>query len=124
MNTIGTNAAINIARTSDHKFRVGSAILKGRRILSVGTNKSKTSPFIHKKIDSRSLVDRLHSEMACIMKAGSQLNGATIYIARLNKDGTTNMSRPCRLCMMLIREAGIKKAFYTIGDDSWEELKI
>jgi deoxycytidylate deaminase len=126
MNPIGTNTAIRVAKTADHKFRVGSAILKGRRVISTGTNKGYTSPYIRLNIDRYSMVDKNHAEISAILNARDRdLTGATIYIARCLKDDGTALSRPCDLCMEMIIEAGIRKIVYTTGDSSvWEIEKV
>lgn len=116
MNTIGMDAAIAMAKTSEHKFKVGSAILKGNRIVSLGVNKDKTTPFI-KKIDRYTMCDKYHSEMNAILTAKTDITGSKIYVARKTNTGTL-LSRPCKLCMKLIRGAGIRAIFYTTGDET------
>lgn len=120
--------AESLAHMSKHHMRVGAVIVKGRRIIAGGYNKNKTHTIIKNKIDKFSLVDKLHAEMAVILKARTNLDGAKIYVLRIcpdNKDGT-GMSRPCNLCMRLIRGAGIKEIIYTTGDPSnpWMKEKI
>jgi len=122
------NMAETLAHLSDHHFRVGAVIVKGRRILAGGHNKNKTHTVIRNQIDKYSLVDKLHAEMTAILKARTGLEGARIYILRIcpdNKDGT-GMSRPCNLCMRLIRGAGIKEIIYTTGnpEQPWMKEKI
>lgn len=110
--------AMDLAHNSDHHFRVGSVIVKGRRVLAGGNNKNKTHTVIRNKIDKFSLVDKLHAEMCAILKARTNIEGAKIYVLRIcpsNKDGT-GMSRPCNLCMRLIRASGIREIIYTTGD--------
>ena len=111
------DAAIAVARLSDHKFRVGAAIIKGRRIISLGCNSSKTTPFIRNKLNDRTLVDRLHAEMSAILKAQGDVSRCKIYVARITTMGLGN-ARPCGLCMSMIKEAGIKEVYYTT-DDGW-----
>jgi deoxycytidylate deaminase len=117
-----------MAYKSDYKDRhiqVGAVIVKGRRIIAGGFNQNKTHTIIRNQIDKYSLVDKLHAEMSAILKSRTDLGGAKIYVLRVcpdNEDGT-GMSRPCGLCMRLIRGAGIKEIIYTTGDPSQPWMK-
>jgi deoxycytidylate deaminase len=122
------NIAKDLAHMSEHHFRVGALIVKGRRVLSTGYNKTKTHTIIRNKIDRYSLCDKLHAEMAAILNARTDIIGAKLYILRVcpdNKYGT-GMSKPCNLCMRLIRASGIKDVFYTTGDPKqpWVKERI
>lgn len=117
-----------LAYMSDHHFRVGAVIVKGRRIIAGGHNKNKTHTIIRNKLDKFSLVDKLHAEMTAILKSRTDLEGAKIYVLRIctdNQNGT-GMSRPCNLCMRLIRGAGIKEIIYTTGNplQPWMKERI
>lgn len=118
-------AAIAIAGSSQHQFRVGAVIAKGKRIISLACNSSKTTPFIRNKVCNKTLVDRLHAEMSCILKAHRDVRGTKIYIARLKLSaGVLGMAFPCDLCMSMIKEAGIKEVFYTDDNGNWASQKI
>lgn len=123
--SVGMDAAIAMAKTGEHKFKVGSAILKGRRIIGLGVNKDKTTPFIRREIDRYTMCNKLHGEMAAIINAKMDVVGCKMYVARFTSNGTL-MSRPCDLCMRLIKGAGIKEVFYTTGNplQPWMKEKI
>lgn len=123
MNQNGCSVAIATSRYSEYVIKVGAAILKGRRIVSVGFNRTKTTPLIRRKLSNTSLVDKLHAEMSAILKARTDLYGATIYVARTTAFGTLSMSKPCHLCMAMIREAGIKNIYYTTMN-GWEHERV
>lgn len=117
-----------LASLSEHHFKVGAVIVKGRRVIAVGHNKTKTHTIIKNKLDKYSLVDKLHAEMDAVLKARTDLCGAKLYVLRIcpdNRNGT-GMSRPCSLCMRLIRGAGIKEIIYTTGDPArpWAKERI
>lgn len=115
--------AIAMAEESEHHFQVGSVIVKGRHIISLAHNsKKKTHPLIMKATGNKSLVDKLHSEQAAILKARTDLVGAKIYVARKKALGL-GTSRPCRHCFKMIKAAGIKKIYYTT-DNGWVCEKI
>ena len=39
--------------------------------------------------------------------------GATVYTARVNKEGQSRMSKPCPMCESAMRHVGIKRVVYT-----------
>lgn len=90
----------------------GAVVVKGGRVLGTGWNRDRNSPTI---IDP----DRIkqdcsyHAEEVAIREAGSNLKGAVIYVARINKQGKDRDSKPCIKCSSLIKEAGIKRVVYT-----------
>jgi len=122
------NIAKDLAYMSEHHFRVGAIIVKGRRVLATGYNKTKTHTVIKNKLDRYSLCDKLHAEMAAILSARTDIAGAKLYILRICTDNEfgTGMSKPCNLCMRLIRNAGIRDVFYTTGDPKspWTKERI
>ncbi len=116
------DAAVAVARLSNHHFRVGAAIVKGRKIISLGCNSNKTTPFIRKKISDKTMVDRMHAEMSCILKAQKDISKCKIYVARLTSNGLGN-ARPCMLCMSMIQTAGVREVFYST-EDGWKKEKV
>lgn len=61
-----------------------------------------------------------HAEERAIRNAqalvGDDLSGMVLYVARSYKNGKPAMSKPCVKCDKLIRDAGIKKVIYTVGE--------
>lgn len=100
------------ARKSIARNTHGAVVVKGGRVLGTGWNRDRNSPTI---IDP----DRIkqdcsyHAEEVAIREAGSNLKGAVIYVARINKQGKDRDSKPCIKCSSLIKEAGIKRVVYT-----------
>lgn len=111
--------AVSLALISDYKqFRHGAIIVKNGKIVSVGVNYYINDP--------RNMADNLlkgvscHAEVAALNSARkTNLDGATIYVARVLRDGTPAMSKPCNECQKALKARGVKKVFYTI-DSSME----
>ncbi len=102
---------------SDHtQHRHGSVITRRNKIVSVGYNKNRTSPRSPHKWN------RLHAETVAIINAKEDLNGCEIYIYRETKHGDPAMSRPCPSCYSQIKEAGIKKIYYSVDGSFKEEI--
>jgi len=108
--------AKSISKHSDHPHhKLGAVISRGNRVISLGFNKNKT----HTK--SNHSWKRLHAEISAIIKARQDVTSCHIYIYRETKDGQMAMARPCRSCMEAIKEAGIKKIFYSSTNGFLEE---
>lgn len=117
------DVAIATAGLSNHHFSVGSVIVKGNRIISLGINQIKTHPILIKKFYNRTLTDKLHSEMSALLRAKTDMAGAKMYVARKKLKGL-GMAFPCSMCMSMIREAGIKQIIYTGDDGLWHIDKV
>lgn len=100
------------AGKSSQRYRHGAVIIKGGSVIGTGYNKGRNNPnYIspeHIKSDGS-----YHAEEVAIKNAGESIQGATIYVARINKTGQDRDSRPCKKCMAVIKDAGIKKVIYT-----------
>lgn len=85
-------------------------------VLSVGKNSYvKTHPkqahFANKVgLDEKKF---LHAEIAALVKC--RKTPYKIKVERYGKDGRELMAKPCPICEMAIKEAGIKVIEYTIG---------
>lgn len=110
MNLKFFDLAKKVSKLSNHSHhRLGSVIVRGSKIVSVGTNKVKTHPRSTHPFHS------LHSEMAAILLAKQELYGCEIYVYRETKDGIPALSKPCIYCLPLIQESGIKKIHYSVN---------
>lgn len=104
------SAAAKIASTSTNRFRMGAMVVKSGRVLGGDTNITKISPSTPPNRFST------HAEIAA-MNIASETDGATLYVARLDKFDSTVMAQPCGWCMQKIIERGIYKVVFTTNDD-------
>jgi deoxycytidylate deaminase len=101
------------------KFRLGAVLVHKNSIVSVGTNSYKTHPLMRKRTEW----PFLHAEQHAIIRAGvDNCEGLDLYIARVLKNNTLALSKPCDVCAELIREVGIKRTFYSTdaGEGKYE----
>jgi deoxycytidylate deaminase len=118
MNLRFFDLAKKISKLSNHtKFKLGCVIVKGSKIVSVGTNNIKTHPKAPHPFFS------LHCEVAAILAARQDLSGCEIYVYREIKNGTPALAKPCIYCLPFIKESGIKETHYSIKD-GFETRKI
>ena len=100
------------------QFNIGCVIVKGNRVISLGTNKLKT----HTRANNT--YQQLHAEIVAILAADRHdLKGCNAYTYRAHKDGTLAIAKPCVHCQMALAEAGIAKAYFTI-DGGHQEMTI
>lgn len=110
------NLALRAAETSECIQKHGAILVRSGSVLSIGINKwrNNLAPvqdiYINGCLESISI----HAEVDALSRVANA-NGATLYVARLRKDGSSALSKPCLNCEKKIREAGITKVIYTVG---------
>lgn len=91
----------------------GSIIVRNGNILSMAVNKwrnrQRTAPIEHATT---------HAELGALALVENP-RGATLYVARLGRNGSTTMSRPCDSCLPEIQKADLKEVVYTLWDGSY-----
>jgi deoxycytidylate deaminase len=92
--------------------RLSACIVKGKRLISIGVNKRKTHP-LQWKFSKHEEAIYLHAEIDAIINAKEDIRGATMYVARVMKNGECGLAKPCEGCQRAIQFFGIKKVYYT-----------
>jgi tRNA(Arg) A34 adenosine deaminase TadA len=97
--------AIDQAKKSSGPFKHGCVIMSGKNIVSKGNNHIRT------KVGTLSI----HAEMDAIWKMDSdQYSNKKAVIVRLSNGGTKlSNSRPCSICMGLLKQHGINTIAYS-----------
>ena len=90
---------------------MSSVIVKHGKIVAVGFNVQKTHPKFADGFKSYSI----HAEVSAIIRSRTNLIGSTIYVYR-EVAGIPAMACPCKRCMSIIIESGIKRIIYSVGD--------
>lgn len=106
--------AISVAGLSTQRFKHGAVIVKSGRVLSVGVNTGRNIPT---NCTDPKAEAALCAERAAIRAYGGDLSGATIYVARVGRDGKVRMSAPCVRCQHEIALHHIKRAVWTTGEE-------
>ena len=111
--------AMRVAQTSQHKkWQLGAVMTRGSKFLSSAPNKFRNHPWINHLHATR------HAEMEAIRKCLNGTRGATIYVARADKDGLPRMARPCSRCMKELYLAGVREVVYTTDDGSYRIERV
>lgn len=96
------------AKSRHHQHKLGAVLVKGGKPIAVAHN------FSH-----------VHAEHACLNQAWrSDVDGATMVVVRVRKNGTIGMARPCALCMKRLIQAGIKKVLFTNESGKLEIIRL
>jgi tRNA(Arg) A34 adenosine deaminase TadA len=114
--------AVDLAYDSVEPNRHGCVVVRRGKVVGRGWNKSKTHPaatIYHS--------GHMHAELSAIVATNSDdLRGADLFVSRVYRDksDTLGLSRPCEQCMSLIRNAGIRRIFFTTADGRIEQEKV
>jgi len=118
------NIAREVSLLSDFKkAKIGAVVVEGNRVISTGHNSNKTSTTQYRYNVYRGITDdcacihKVHAEIAALAPLLNRKDidwaHTSIYIYREHKDGTISCAKPCKACMQLIKDLGIKKIFYS-----------
>lgn len=104
-------------------FRHCALVVQGNKILGVGFNRHGWSSKQQGKYSSRKLSNNcctVHAEVDALLRVSNRedIQGSTVYVVRVIKLGQLAMSKPCPMCHQILREHGVKRAFFSISDDS------
>lgn len=111
--------ALAYAQTAPHsQWRVGAVIVRGGSVLSMGVNRYRNHP---SKVTSLEGVS-YHAEEVAIRRAGD-VDGSTIYVARITRSGHIGMAMPCARCQESLHEHGIHTAIWTTPN-GWGKMRV
>ena len=106
--------AIETAKLSPSKKKVGAVLLNKNKVVVTATNlETKSHPLQAKFAERVGLHQKiyLHAEIAALVKCREECD--TIVVARVNPQNKLRMARPCPICELPLHEAGITKVYYT-----------
>lgn len=108
------------------KLRHGAVVVKGGNVISVGFNKGCYCAFGQRFRDVYNYGHATqHAEISAILGVPeSSTRGATVFVVRINNDSDFRMSKPCCMCHQVLDFVGVRKVFYTTGEDFYEEENI
>ena len=64
---------------------------------------------------------KAHAEGRIIRKIDGN---SVVYVARIKKDGTVGLARPCPACQRLLRSKRVQEVFFTVSGNSWGSLNL
>ncbi len=100
---------------SDYKH--GAVLVKGGSVINTSCNKNRRVSFGTRFCKEHDGIATLHAELGAILGLDrSVTEGATLYVARVGKDGGFRLSKPCSMCTAAMQHVGIKRVYWTIDD--------
>lgn len=114
--------AVNMAYKSTSRFRLGAVLAKKNRVLSTGFNDMRrTHPKMEKFNTNKTFTLGLHAEIhSCLGVPMADLEGSDLYVARILKDNTLAMAKPCAVCTKFILDVGINQVYFSFNNKNWE----
>ena len=79
-------------------------------MLAVGINTEILDPYLYAPTAEKFSV---HAEEAALARV-KDASGSVLYVARVNNQGVTRLSKPCPGCQALISAAGVKRVVWTV----------
>lgn len=105
------------AEKSESRQRHGAVVVKSGRVIGTGYNKNKNSPLGVSPEHIKTHCSR-HAEVEAIRDAGFAVEGAILYVARVNRQGQGRNSKPCKYCQAVIAATKIKRVIYTESENN------
>ena len=108
--------------TGGGKFRLGAVLVSPKgHVVSKGYNSYKTHPLLSKHTEWPYLC----AETCALIRYGlDNCMDHTLYVCRCGRNGGLRMAKPCEVCQWFIKEAGIKRVYYSIDDNSYGTMEI
>jgi tRNA(Arg) A34 adenosine deaminase TadA len=97
-------------------FKLGSIVLKKRRIVSKGFNNHKSDP----KLVKYGYKSKLHAEFSAMMRG----TGDMLFVARFKKDGQMACAKPCIHCLHTAKILGIDTIVYSDWDGNFRSIEL
>lgn len=104
--------ALKTAKSSNERFKVGAVALSGGRVIGVACNKGRNHPTILEDADIKHQASTC-AERRLLAALGDKAKGAVIYVARVKKNGSFGMSKPCERCKEMLNDMGVKRVVYS-----------
>lgn len=99
----------SLSRHSTGRHKIGCIILDHGKPVSGGFNKPKTHP----KWNYPNKLS-IHAEVSAILSSGKNyMKNSVAIVYRERANGLPAMARPCKYCMRMLREFGVKKVIYS-----------
>lgn len=105
------------AKKSAARQKHGAVVVKSGRVIGTGYNKNKNHPMQVSPEHIKTHCSR-HAEVEAIRDAGFAVEGAILYVARVNSQGIDRNSKPCKYCQAVIDATNIKKVIYTESENN------
>lgn len=113
--------AQDLALNNEHDFHVAAILKRGKSIVKVGVNSSKTNPRFARRHRNGEIDFHLHAEMDVVRFAKP---GDTVIVVRFSAAGRLTMAKPCKFCRYFLEQAGVTDIYYSDWDGKYQKLSL
>lgn len=105
------NKAVELAKQSKCRQRHAAVVLRNGNVVAAATNKDRNPV---NNLDEAHVKQHasIHAEVAALSKVNNP-KGCIVYVARVMKDDTPGLSKPCRRCEKYLKDAGVRRVIWT-----------
>lgn len=103
-----------------HRFRLAAVLCSRSGSVVVGYNKSKSHPLQYRFTGDTNKI-YLHAEIDALVRAsqmGINIHYSRIFIARVLKDGSRALAKPCKYCWKALLHFGVAEIGWTEDEDN------
>jgi deoxycytidylate deaminase len=105
-------------------YHHGAVLVKGS-IRNASFNKDNYCSFGSRFQKEHQGRTTLHAELGAVLGMDrSVTEGATIYVARVGREGKYKLSKPCSMCHAALKHVGVKRVVYTINNKTAGSYKL
>ena len=105
-------------------YQHGAVLVKGSSVRNTSFNKGSFCSFGN-RFRKEPGHATLHAELGAILGLDRSITeGATIFVARVGKEGDFKMSKPCSMCHAAMKHVGVKRVVYTIDNEVAGSYKL
>ena len=108
--------AEKLVDTTRQRHNLIAFIVKGGSILSIGLNDMNRTHPIYWNGEHDHGVHAEYDAINSYRGKDGGLNGSSLYVLRIRRDGSLGNSRPCEHCWRKMMKVGIKTVYY-VGND-------
>ena|SRR3990167_5425173 len=102
------------ASKSVYRFRLGAVIFRRDKVLGRGFNTpNKTHPQSLAPYKTRCAEFNSYINAVNLGISPNKLQGASLYVHRIKKDGSPGLAKPCEFCKRFLDQVGIKDIQYS-----------
>lgn len=117
--------AVKTAKKSEFTcFKHGAVLVRGGKIINTAFNECVHAKLGIKYKDHPGISTR-HAELSVVLGIDRKVTtGADVYVVRINPSGNLKNSRPCPMCIGVMKFVGVRRVFYSISNNEYGVLKI
>ena len=119
MNKAILKQAVEEAKKSNYKFRVGAVMFSGSKII----NKAYNDPNYIGYLRKHSRFPTRHAEIMLFHNTFPDCS-VDVLVVRVSKKDKLTMARPCKTCMKYLIEKRVRRVYFTNYDGEIEKIKL